>query len=251
VQKGYDLREFILVPFGGAAPNHAVEIASALGIGKIVVPPMCGNFSALGLVVADVQHDYVRTIAKKQQEIGPTDLIKNLSDLEQKGVRQLKEESIRDDDIHLEWSADLRYEGQSWELNTPIERTPVLSERELENILSSFHSLHHQVYCYSEPGEHVEFINLRVTAIGRNPSLTLPEEREAPTSLSKALKETRSVYFKDRGFMKIPIYERDDLGCGTQISGPCIVEEKISTTMIPSGWVGLIDRYKNIIIAFE
>jgi N-methylhydantoinase A len=248
VQRGYDLREFILVPFGGAAANHAVDIAAELGIGKIVIPPMCGNLSAVGLVVADIQHDYVRTLAQKQQDMDLDGLVEIFRKMEREGIQQLKEENVEDKDILIEWSADLRYEGQSWELNTPIERTPILGERELQNILSSFHDLHQRVYSYSEPKSTVEFINLRVKAIGRIPGLTLPKEKEAPTPLSKAMKEKRSIYFKDRGFVEVPIYERDRFGCGTKIPGPCLIEETISTALIPEGYVGWVDEFRNIVI---
>ncbi|MDP2268877.1 MAG: hydantoinase/oxoprolinase family protein, partial [Deltaproteobacteria bacterium] len=112
VQRGYDLREFILVPFGGAAANHAVDLALELGISKVLVPPMCGNFSAVGLAVADIQHDYVRTLAKKQKDINLDELLEAFKNLEGDGIRQLKEGKVRDEDIHIEWSADLRYEGQ-------------------------------------------------------------------------------------------------------------------------------------------
>jgi len=248
VQRGYDLREFILVPFGGAAANHAVDIATELGIGKVVVPPMGGNFSAVGLVVADVQHDYVRTFAKREQEIELNELLESFGALEKEGIEQLKEENVEGKDIHIEWSADLRYEGQSWELNTPIERKPALGVKEFKNILSSFHTLHQKVYAYSEPKENIEFINIRVKTIGRNPSLTLPRAKDAPTPLSQTMKEKRSVYFAEKGFIEIPIYERDRFTPGTHISGPCLIEETISTTLIPRGWIGTIDEYKNIII---
>jgi len=248
VQRGYDLREFILIPFGGAAPNHAVDMAEELGIDKIIVPPMCGNFSAVGLAVADIQHDYVRTIAKNQQDINLEELSYTFKDLERKGIQQLKEENVGDENIDIEWSADLRYEGQSWELNTPIERSPVLGSTEFQNILFSFHSLHQKVYSYSEPKETIEFINLRVKVIGRNPGLTLPKEERLPISPGEVLKEKRPVYFKDKGFIETPIYERDRFRCGTEISGPCLIEETISTTLIPAGWRGTIDEYKNIVI---
>lgn len=248
VQRGYDLREFILIPFGGAAPNHAVDMAEELGIDKIIVPPMCGNFSAVGLAVADIQHDYVRTIAKSQQDINLEELSYTFKDLEREGIQQLKEENVRDENIYIEWSSDLRYEGQSWELNTPIERSPVLGLTELQNILSSFHSLHQKIYSYSEPKEIVEFINLRVKVIGRNPGLTLPKEERSPIPPGGVLKEKRPVYFKDKGFIETPIYERDRFRCGTEISGPCLIEETISTTLIPTGWKGTIDEYKNILI---
>jgi N-methylhydantoinase A len=248
VQRGYDLREFILVPFGGAAANHAADIAAELGISKIVVPPMCGNLSAVGLVVADVSHDYVRTVAKRQHDLNLKDLLEAYQALEREGIRQLEEENVEEKNIIIEWSADLRYEGQSWELNAPIRRTSTLGPKELHEILSTFHELHYKVYSYSEPKETVEFVNLRVRAIGRNPTLTLPKEKEDPVPLSKATKEKRPIYFKDIGFVEVPIYERDRFGCGTKIPGPCLIEEMISTALIPEGWIGTIDQYRNIVI---
>jgi N-methylhydantoinase A len=104
------------------------------------------------------------------------------------------------------------------------------------------------VYSYCEPKETVEFVNVRVKAIGRNPSLTLPKEKKNPTPLSKALKEKRPIYFRDKGFVQIPIYERDLFGIGTKFPGPCLIEEMISTALIPEKWVGEIDEFKNIII---
>ncbi len=248
VQRGYDLREFILVPFGGAAANHAVDIAEELGIRKIVVPPMAGNFSAVGLAVADVQHDYVRTIAKKQEEVDPAELLNMFRIMEDEGVRQLREENVDEKNIRIEWSADMRYEGQSWELNTPVTKTASLGSSELRDVIAAFHALHKQVYSYNEPREYVEFINLRVRAIGKNASLSLPEEPAKPTPLAEGLKEKRPIYFKEKGFVKVPIYERDRFGTGSLIPGPCLIEEQISTTLIPHGWVGEIDKFRNILI---
>jgi N-methylhydantoinase A len=251
VQRGYDLREFILVPFGGAASNHAVDIAVELGIHKVVVPPMCGNFSALGLVVADIQHDHVRTLAKKQHEMTPQILLEAFGQMEEEGVQQLKAENVKDEDVYIEWSADLRYEGQSWELNTPIPRTVSFGEGEFQHVLSAFHDLHHQVYSYSESMEAVEFINLRVKVMGRNPRLALPKEVISTTPLAGARKENRPVYFRGHGFVEIPVYERDRFGCGTEIPGPSLIEETISTTLIPFGSRGFIDEYRNVVITLE
>ena len=202
----------------------------------------------MGLAVADIQHDYVRTLAKRQQEVRPAELLEIFRKMEREGIRQLKGENVNDEDIHIEWSADLRYEGQSWELNTPIERNLELGQRQFDNILTRFHTLHYQVYSYSEPTETLEFVNLRLRAIGRNPRLTLPREVRSPSLSATALKEKRSVYFQDKGFVEVPIYERDQLGLGIHVPGPCLIEEMISTTLIPAGWEGVIDEYKNIII---
>jgi len=248
VQRGYDLREFILVPFGGAAANHAVDIAEELGITKIVVPPMAGNFSAVGLVVADVQHDYVRTVAKKEGGVDSEELLAMLKIMEAEGTRQLREENVESPNIRIEWSADMRYEGQSWELNTPIERTERLGPSELQNVISAFHALHKKVYSYNQPKERVEFINLRVRATGKNESLALPEEQEKPTPLSGVLKEKRPIYFKDTGSVEVSVYERDRFRSGSLIPGPCLIEERISTTLIPLGWVAQIDRFRYIVI---
>jgi N-methylhydantoinase A len=248
VQRGYDLREFILVPFGGAAANHAVEIAADLGMSSIVVPPMAGNFSAVGLAVADIQHDYVRTVAKKEQDLDSGELLAMFKIMEDEGIDQLREENVENRDMLIEWSADIRYEGQSWELNTPVVRTAGLGPSELRDIITSFHALHQKVYSYNEPREHTEFINLRVRATGKNASLTLPEEPENPTPPAVGLKENRPIYFTDKGFLDVPIYERDLFGSGSLIPGPCLIEEQISTTLIPHGWVGRIDGYKNIVI---
>jgi N-methylhydantoinase A len=118
----------------------------------------------------------------------------------------------------------------------------------MRNLLASFHDLHQRVYSYSEPKSTVEFINLRVRAIGRIPSLTLPKEKRAPTPLSKAMKEKRRIYFKEKGLVEVPIYERDRFGSGSKIPGPCLIEETISTALIPEGYVGAIDEFKNIVI---
>lgn len=248
VERGYDLREFVLVPFGGAAPNHAVAIAAELGISKVVVPPMCGNFSALGLVVADIRHDGVRTIAARQEAVKPQAVLDAFLELEEEGRTLLKEEGVKDEDIQVSWSADLRYEGQSWELNTPVERSTPFNEESVGTLIENFHSLHHQVYSYSEPKAQVEFINLRVRAVGQNPSLTLSKQPRNPTPLKDALKEKRRVYFHGKGWTETPIYERNGLGCGTRIPGPCIIEERISTTLIPDGSEGSVDEFENIVI---
>ncbi|MBW2000853.1 MAG: hydantoinase/oxoprolinase family protein [Deltaproteobacteria bacterium] len=251
VERGYDLREFILVPFGGAAPNHAVAIAAELNIRRVVVPPMCGNFSALGLVVADIQHDGVRTIAAKQDDLTPEVILETFLGLEREGREQLRREGVRDENVVTSWSADLRYEGQSWELNTPVKRSTSFDENSLRTLIEDFHDLHQQVYSYCEPRENVEIINLRVRSIGRNPGLSISKSLLNPTPLKDVLKEERSVYFRERGWTETPIYERSRLGCGTRVPGPCIIEEKISTTLIPEGWEGQVDEFGNIVIMIK
>ncbi|MBW2094369.1 MAG: hydantoinase/oxoprolinase family protein [Deltaproteobacteria bacterium] len=251
VERGYDLREFALITMGGAAALHAADIARELNMPRVIVPPMSGNFSAVGMSVADVQHDYVRTLAKKEYEIDPRELLRHFKGMEEEGVKQLLDEKIAKEVIEITWSADLRYEGQSWELNTPIEAADALSAEDVGKIIQDFHGLHQQVYSYSEPQEAVEFVNLRVRVRGKNPPVSLAREARPTTLVQKGWKTRRNVYFDGTGWQEIPIYERDELVPGDKMIGPSIIEETISTALIPPGFVGLIDEYRDIIITPE
>lgn len=248
VEKGYDLREFALVAMGGAAALHAAALAGELNMARVIAPAMCGNFSAVGLAVADIQHDYVRTFARKENTLDPAELQRVFTEMEAEGIKQLLEEKVPEERIEISWSADLRYEGQSWELNTPISRGDRLAQESVKNIAGAFHSLHQQVYSFSEPHGVVEFVNLRVRATGRNPALTLPRQAAPVRPGDPQPKGRRKVYFEQVGWTEIPIFERDALAVGARITGPCIVEEQISTTLIPEGFAGTIDEYRNIVI---
>jgi len=248
VEKGYDLREFALVAMGGAAALHAAALAGELNMAKVIAPAMCGNFSAVGLAVADIQHDYVRTFARKENNLDPAELQKVFKEMELEGFRQLLDEKVPEQRIEISWSADLRYEGQSWELNVPVQRRDHMNKAALRSIADTFHHLHHQVYSFSEPNGVVEFVNLRARATGRNPSLALPKEAASLRPADPAPKGRRKAYFEQAGWTDIPIFERDALPVGSKVPGPCIVEEQISTTLIPEGFAGTIDEYRNIII---
>jgi len=250
VERGYDLREFALITMGGAAALHAADIARDLNMSRVIVPPMSGNFSAVGMSVADVEHDYVKTLAKKDYEIDPAELLRHFKEMEREGIRQLIDERIAEEAIAVDWSADLRYEGQSWELNTPVEAADELSERAVRKIVTSFHRLHQQVYSYSEPQETVEFVNLRVRVRGKNPPISLTRETRS-TRVQKGWKARRNVYFDATGWREVPVYEREDLAAGIQITGPCVIEESISTALVPPGFSGRIDDYGDIIITPE
>jgi N-methylhydantoinase A len=242
------LREFALVAMGGAAALHAAALARELNMAKVIAPAMCGNFSAVGLAVADIQHDYVRTFARKETHLDSVELLRVFKEMEEEGTRQLIEERVSKDSIEISWSADLRYEGQSWELNIPVQRRDNMDQAALRSIAGTFHQLHHQVYSFSEPNGVVEFVNLRVRATGKNPSIALPREAKPVRPGNPQPKGRRKVYFEEVKWQEIPVFERDDLPVGSKILGPCIVEEQISATLIPEGFAGTIDEYKNIVI---
>jgi len=251
VERGYDLREFALVSMGGAAALHAADIAGELNMRRVIVPPISGNLSAVGMVIADIQHDYVKTFAKKDHEIDPDELLMRFKEMEAEGMDQLMSEKVSKEAIEVTWSADLRYEGQSWELNAPVETARELSQEDILKIVNNFHSLHQQIYSYSEPGEVVEFINLRVRVKGKNHPISMQRKKGPQLLIKEGWKTKRDVYFEGIGWQSVPVYEREDLDVGSRVPGPCIVEETISTALIPPGSLGLIDEFGNIMITLE
>lgn len=248
VEKGYDLRDFVLIAFGGAAPLHACELAEGLEIGSVIVPFMNGGLSAVGLVISEVQHDYVKTIAKKAQSLSPEQLLAHFRELQQKGLGQLEREGIDRSQAVIEWSADMRYEGQSWELNVPIVPRESISDEDLAEIIQDFHRLHQQVYSYSEPEEVVEFVNVRVRVRKEGKDYTSVFRRDSEAGPSEVSpKGFRAVFLEGRGFEEIPVFAREGLPPGVKLQGPCIIEEEFSTTFLPEGWSLWVDDFRNLV----
>ncbi|MCL5264352.1 MAG: hydantoinase/oxoprolinase family protein [Chloroflexi bacterium] len=251
VEKGYDVRDFAIVAFGGAGALHAVQLARDLNVGTVIVPPLSGNLSALGLLVANTQHDYVRTVAKKQDQVDPAELDNVFKSLEARGMEQLLGEKVPREDIVLLRSADLRYQGQSYEINTPVPSGADFTDGDVSEIVRQFHELHQKLYAYSEPHDTVEFINLRVRAIGKTRPIDLVGSANVQASGGGALKGTRPVYLEGEGFVDTTIYEREFLTPGSVVAGPCIIEEKISSTLLVRGSQATIDRYGNIVVTVD
>jgi N-methylhydantoinase A len=247
-ERGYDVREFALLPFGGAGPLHAVELAEDLGMSRVVIPMYPSTLSAVGLLVANTRHDYVATIAKSEEELVAEEVLAAFKELEARGRAQLKAQNVPDELIVIQWSADIRYQGQSYELNTPVTPKETLAQADLAEVIARFHELHHRIYAYGSAEETVEFINLRVGAIGKVPEVSFARLEKASGDASVARKGSRPVYYPAHGFVETAVYERDQLRPGHIVEGPCLVEEIASTTVITPGAVGTVDEYGNIIV---
>jgi len=256
-EKGYDVREFSLLAFGGAGPLHAVELAQELGIQRVIIPPYCSVFSALGAVASDVRHDYVLTTALSEAASTPAALQARFKTLRARALAQLKAERVPAASQVIERLADLRYEGQSYELTIPFGKSSPSRARtnharvtpdDISKTIRRFHELHRRVYAYGDPDERVEFINLRVTAIGKVPKLTLARKRDPGRTAPAAGRRVRPVYFQPRGFVTTRILRRPELRGGQHWRGPCLIEESTSTTVIPPGWGAKLDGFGNLII---
>ena len=224
---------------------HGADLAQALNMKEIVVPPHPGISSAVGMLSADVRHDYVQTHIAVSREADAGQIQSIFEDMEARGTKQLAREGFSGPSVALARSADMRYIRQSYELSVPV-RGGVLTGNDLAAIAEDFHRLHEKAYGYARNTEAVEFVNLRVVALGR-----LPEFRaeKRTTQSPRALESVgrREVYFAGQP-VQSPIYLREHLPDGAEILGPAIVEQMDSTIVVLPDYRAVADRYGNLLI---
>ncbi|OGA53932.1 MAG: hypothetical protein A3G25_05110 [Betaproteobacteria bacterium RIFCSPLOWO2_12_FULL_63_13] len=238
IQRGIDLRDFSLLSFGGAGGVHAVEIARELGMAEAVIPPLPGTFSAIGLLVTEMRHDYVSALGGVVADGAPVaQLERRLRDMERAGRRELRAQGYSADRIRLTRMADLKVLGQTYELLLPLpvqQRT--LDGAGMKALLDAFGRLYRSRYAFFHEGEPIEIVNLRVSAEGLNAPVRLPRRAKAKPDPAPALRARRQVYFEDRGFVSAAIYQREALRHGMRVKGPAVIEETTSATLIPPGY---------------
>lgn len=242
VERGHDPRDYVMVPYGGAGPMHAAQIAEELGISTILIPRFPGNLSALGLIFSDVRHDDVRSWVRNLEPLSFDELDREFRGMEGVAFSVLKEEGFEATDILFQRSLDLRYKGQAFELNVPLREDDAL-----RIVAERFHARFHETYGHSRPGHTVELVNLRLSSFGLVKKPHLPAYEAKGRSVVQAQKDERKVYFKGY-FSETPIYERDLLPNEKIFSGPAIVEESGATTVIPPGWIVRTDFNGNLLL---
>ena len=248
VQRGYDPRDFVLTAFGGAGPVHANRLAAEIDAPTTVIPMSPGTTSAMGLLVTDLKHDYSTTLIQHIDQLDTAAVEETYRELEAQGGASLEREGVRPEDINFLRQVDTRYIGQSYELTVPLPAEQ-LDASKIDRVLEQFHIEHDRAYGYSAPSEPVEFVNLRLTAIGKIAKPRLRELEGDNTDIAAAQKATRSVYFAEsHGYVECPIYDRYRLGPDCVLTGPAIVEEIDSTTVIHPGYSAQVDRFGNLIL---
>jgi N-methylhydantoinase A len=231
VEQGEDPREFALVAFGGAGPLHAADIARTMGIRRVIVPTRPGLLSAQGLLHADVRGDFSLTRFVRALPSNLAAINAGYARLRAQAEAWLEGEVGAGTKALYEWSADLRYVGQNFELVLPVETANVFPDA-LERLLQAFHARHREFYGYDMAEQGVEVVNLRlvVTAARDVPPPERPANGGDP---AQALLETRSAWFPDTGFTSTPVYRRELMPIGASIEGPVIVEQMDATTVVP------------------
>jgi N-methylhydantoinase A len=236
VERGHDPQEFSLIAFGGAGPVHAAALAAELQIPEVIIPPAPGAFSALGLVASDLKRDFSRTLYADLDSIDPGRIADVLAGMQAEGLRFLDTANVPQPRRALLRLADVRYRRQAYELTVPIADGPI-TRATLDALATSFHTKHEQTYGHANRTEPVQLVNLRLTALGRLPGLTLTQRSDA----AAARQHVREVWFAETGFVTTPVHWRDGLLPDTHIAGPAIIEAMDSTTVIPPAWRAAID----------
>ena len=236
VERGHDPREFALIAFGGAGPVHAAALAAELQIPEVIVPPVPGAFSALGLVASDLKRDYSRTLYADLSALDPAQVAKALIEMEAMASEWLTAVAIPLTRRALVRAADVRYRRQAYELTVPLAEGPI-ARASLDILADAFHEKHSRTYGHANPEEPVQLVNLRLTAIGRLPSLALA----LPPATAPARRKTREVWFPEIGSTPCPVHWRDGLRAGETLAGPAIVEAMDSTIVVPPGWIASVD----------
>ncbi len=232
VEQGEDPRDFTLVAFGGAGPLHAADVARNMGMGKVLVPPRPGLLSAIGLLHADVRGDFSLTRLLRAESANVKAFNAGFADLKQRGVAWLRGEGERESETKakFEWQVDLRYFGQNFELIMPL-ASDRLSAASLKRLTAAFHRRHRAFYGYDMPAQPVEIVNLRLVVTAARKSL--PVAKVNKVVKKHIVTERRRVWFPETGFVQTPVYERDALPAGWRSTGPAIIEQMDSTTVVP------------------
>ena len=248
VRRGYDPRDLVMVAFGGAGPLHANRLCAEMQIPLLIVPPSPGTASALGLLVTDLKHEFSQTRIMPEDLADFDEINRIFSAMEGQGMEVLRRERLAEEEISFQRQIEMRYAGQSYELPIECPEGEVTSA-ELEEVVEAFHVEHDRAYGHGYPGQPIELVNFRLTALGtiQKPRLKeIASSNGAPASVAAE----RPVYFGSREeFVPTAIYERSRLKAGHRIEGPAIVEEIDATTLVQPGFQVDVDRFGNLLIS--
>jgi 5-oxoprolinase (ATP-hydrolysing) len=249
VRRGYDPREFTLVAAGGAGPLFACDIALELEIARVLVPPHPGIIAATGLLATDLQHEFVATERHPLKGLDHGRLTARFDELVGQAVAQLDADAVPADRRLVRRLADCRYAGQGYEVRTEVPAGAV-DDGWVEELRERFHAAHEHEYGHRFDAP-IEIINIRVVGIGRVDALEAAEIDRGDGDPVGAKTLERDVVFDVDGKAErhsTPFYERERLRAGDRITGPAIVEQYDTTTVIPPGLEAEIDAYGNIVI---
>ncbi|MFZ9484374.1 MAG: hydantoinase/oxoprolinase family protein [Alphaproteobacteria bacterium] len=245
VERGHDPRGFVLLPFGGAGPLHATDVARSLGIRRCLVPFAPGILCAQGLIVSNLRETFVRTAVTPVQPARMADVGARVGELLAEARAWFAAEKVAEEDRSYDVVLDARYVGQNFELPVSLGRAETMPDAAA--IRDAFFAEHERAYGFHNPGDPVEIVNFRLVAVGR---LAQPEARPAPTGEARppAPTERRPVWFDADAAVDTPVYDRARLAPGNVVAGPAVIEQLDATILLFPGDRGMVDPYLNLVV---
>ena len=247
IRRGHDPRDFVLLPFGGAGPLNAGRVAEACGMKRILVPPTPGVLSALGLMLAPSRHEAMASYDVPAAGAGVADMAKIFAGLDRECRRRMRVDGIDPAASNTEYFAEMRYVGQSHELEVPL--GGAVHEGLAAAAQAAFHKLHGQTYNHSDANAPTEFVALRAVHQCPSPESRLLAAQQADPAAPPPQPSFRPVCLAaEAGYRDVPVYQRQALPVGFELAGPAIVEQADTTTLVYPGHSAQVDGFGNILV---
>lgn len=246
VNKGYDPRDFSLLVIGGGGAMHAVYLADELQVSEIIVPVNAGVFSALGMLMSDLRRDFLRTAIKAVQVEHLAFFKAIFKEMQEHAVADYSKDGFAPKHIRFEYFADMRYAGQEHYVKIPLAAPPTTS-KQLNNLMAAFHAAHQKQYTFALQAP-IEWVNFHLVATVRVAKPDFPKMDKKKGNLKAAIYGESMVDFGKFGKTKAKIVERDKLTAGMTFSGPAIIAEAATSTVLPPNFQVQVDDWGNLII---
>lgn len=248
-RKGYDVRDFSLLAVGGGGPLCGVSVSNILGMPRCVIPRNAAAFCAKSMFYLDIGRDYVRPYLRNFDQAKPEEIRALVEDMKATAVRDFAFFDVTESDLTFELTADVHYANQYHELELKM-RSLDVTQDVLDAMVSGFHKLHKETFTFDLPWVPIQLTNIRMTARMQGSPFKVNRIASGTADASAAVKELRDAYVGGRT-VKIPIYDGDKLLAGNTVTGPCVIEQRTATSVIPAGNTVHVDDYGNFIIDWE
>ena len=248
-ERGFDAREFEMVAYGGAGPVSATLVARELRVGRVIIPNAPGHFSAFGMLLADLRRDYARTLFLRLDAALIDSLRPAFEEMENEGRAEMLAAAGTTIPVSAEYGVDMRYVGQEHSVTVTFS-SELARDMSRSGIKAAFDATHEQRYGYCSADELAEIVSVRCVVTGSMPKPKLVRiEAGSGTVPPEARREVRHVYFSaNGGAVPTPVYSRARLLAGNRFTGPALVEEYATTTVVSPGDVVTVDAFGNLLI---
>ena len=244
IARGFDIRAFTLMAFGGAGGMVAGELLRIGDVSRLVVPSNPGAVSAIGMLATDLRHDFAQSNVQSLAGVAWGEVEHALRQLRGRGAERLRSDGVADDAMRFDDALDLRYVGQDYYLRVYVD----IDDLDGARIRSDFDRLHEHTYGFSNPEFEVEMVNARVFAIGAFERPQLPEIGARGSSDAPLQTKARRQVFFGGAFVETAIYDVTALRADDEMDGPCVIEDPRSTIVVMPGQTATVDRFRNLTI---